>query len=113
MSTSRLWPSPPAVGDGGRHADELLTELIDRLAGRAEAAGEDQLLLSCRVHVRNRPAKTLFSRAGAVLTGAFDEEYDEWLLRVDLSNDDGSGDGKQDHRELPTQSTRRRRRGST
>lgn len=65
---------------------EMLDEVIDRLANRAEASDTDSelLRLSGNVHVRNAASQKFCQRARA---GVFEGhgELDEWVLTVDLT----------------------------
>jgi predicted GNAT superfamily acetyltransferase len=66
-------------GQGGQHADELLDELKDRLANRADAAGANSLILTGNIDPSNEASRKLALRAGAEYSemhGAFEQ----WLL---------------------------------
>lgn len=68
---------------GQGYAQELLDEVVDRVANRADAAGADRVTLSGNVHVNNAASRRFCERAGA---GVFQGhgELDEWVLPVDL-----------------------------
>jgi hypothetical protein len=71
-------------GQGGAYADEMCTEVIDRLAERADAAGESELKLSWKVDKRKNPSRALCLRTGAVVVGMINNAIEEWLLVIDL-----------------------------
>jgi hypothetical protein len=70
--------------DGLTVGDELMTELVDRLANRADAAGEPYLVMWAKIDSRNEPCRAMCRRAGADSLNR-DGNLEEWVLRVDFS----------------------------
>lgn len=71
-------------GDGRRCGDELMDHALDRIAGDADAAAEDKVIVYAHIRPENGASQALFDRFGFFYVNDTDSGLQRWVLRIDF-----------------------------
>jgi hypothetical protein len=83
--------STNARGKGGSIADEALALISEVACERANAVGGEFALVTGQIHRENRPSEALFIRSGFEPYSVPSGDYQQWVIRLPLTNQSPSG----------------------